>query len=410
METETIAAIATPLGKGGIGIVRVSGPMAETIAGRLFRAKMKTPAAEMESHRLYFGTLYDYEGRLLDSALCVLMRAPHSYTGEDVAEFQLHGGPRLLATVLQACLFTGARMATPGEFTLRAFLNGRIDLSQAEAVVDVIEAKTPRAARLAAGQVEGRLAGKISQTEEALTALLAEITVGVDFPEDADAPEAASLLPQVDALISQLKDDILAGAETGRICREGLRVALMGAVNVGKSSLMNCLLETERAIVTELPGTTRDLIEEGLELNGVPLLLVDTAGFREKAADLVEQIGMERSRDAMAEAQLALVVVDAAAGLDRMALQLLAETAGRTRLLILNKSDLVSDGEILAIKDQLDAYIDMKDVIVVSARTGEGAAALKTAMLEKSGVGPDQEICSPLVSNARQEAALQRAL
>jgi len=319
----------------------------------------------------------------------------------------------VLKAVLAAVLQAGARLATPGEFTLRAFLNGRIDLSQAEAVMDVIEAKTQRGAAQAAGQLAGRLAEVIHRSEQALTDLLAEITVGVDFPDDEDAPLADRVTAALEEQTEQIENGLLKGAYQGRLAREGVRVALTGAVNVGKSSLLNRLLESDRAIVTALPGTTRDVIEETLEIGGIPFLLVDTAGFRASdEADVVEQIGMQRSRDALAAAQLALVIMDAAAGVDETALQLLEDTAGQARLVLLNKCDAVTEEAAAALQAQLaaDHALPEEDILALSAKTGTGCEALREALLRKAGAGLDSEAASPLVTNLRHEQALQQAL
>lgn len=409
-DADTIAAIATPLGSGGVGIVRISGPRAAELRDRLF---VPHRAQSWQSHRMVYGTVHDTAGRLLDEALAVWMQAPHSYTCEDVVELQTHGGPQVLKAVLSAVLAAGARLATPGEFTLRAFLNGRIDLSQAEAVMDVIEAKTQRASAQAAGQLEGRLAEVIHRSEQALTDLLAEITVGVDFPDDEDAPLADRVTAALEEQTEVIENGLLKGAYQGRLAREGVRVALIGAVNVGKSSLLNRLLESDRAIVTALPGTTRDVIEETLEIGGIPFLLVDTAGFRAREeADMVEQIGMQRSRDALTAAQLALLVIDAAAGVDETALQLLEETAGQPRLVLLNKRDAVTEEAAAALKAHLAAAYDLpeEDILALSAKEGTGSEALRQALLRKAGAGLDSEAASPLVSNLRHEQALQQAL
>lgn len=428
---DTIAAIATPLGAGGIGIVRVSGPQAAAILSRLFtcgqesaaRDQLSSPCGQesadrdqlsspcpLPPRRLVLGRLQDAQGRELDRALAVLMPGPQSYTGEDVAEFQLHGGLRLLREALAAVIAAGARLATPGEFTLRAFVNGKLDLAQAEAVADLIRAKTRPAAQLAADQLAGRLSQAVAALEDDLLALMAAITVGVDFPDDADAPEPEQLLTQLEALISR-GQSLLDTADQGRVWREGLRAALAGAVNVGKSSLLNALLEAERAIVASEPGTTRDVIEESLDLNGVLLQLSDTAGLRNPdQAGQVERIGMERSANALAQAQLALIVADASQGIDPEARRLWQQTEGRPRLLILNKADLVEAAEVARLRGQFPP--DQQELVIpVSALSGQGLADLRAAITNLVGSGQaDAEAGSAIISNVRHQQALLQAV
>ena len=407
MINDTICAIATPLGSGGIGIVRVSGPQAQSIVEQLFRAANGTPAQQMETHKLYYGNIYNKEAALLDRGLCVLMRAPHSYTCEDVAEFQLHGGMGLLGMVLKACLGCGARLATPGEFTMRAFINGRLDLSQAEAVMDIIRAKTPLAVQDSADQLEGSLRNFIDQLEQQLVQLQADIVVGVDFPDDEDAAENEQVLQQLQCSAAQMEEK-LAGAGEGRIRREGLRCVLCGSVNVGKSSLLNALLLSERAIVSDIPGTTRDVIEETLDLAGVPVVLVDTAGFRdENSADAVERIGIRRSSNMIEDAQLVLIVVDAGIGMDEETLRLLEDTAHKPRLLVINKTDLHPAEQL---KQDLAQKLPEQDIICISAKQKQGLSELSSAMLRKAGLNMDAEASSSLIANSRHEQALRRAL
>lgn len=409
MKKDTIAAIATPLGAGGIGIVRVSGPDAAAVLSRLFQPAGGRRIGQMEDRHLYLGEVRDAQGVLLDRALAVLMYGPHSYTGEDVAELQLHGGPTLLRSVLAAALTVGARLAEPGEFTLRAFLNGKIALSQAEAVADLISARTGRASRQAAQQLAGKLAQRIAEIEEQLTGVLAQITVGVDFPDDVDAPQNSELLQQIQEVSAQI-DQLLATAEQGRVVRDGVRVTIVGAVNVGKSSLLNRLLDAERAIVTDLPGTTRDLIEETVDIEGIPLLLTDTAGFRDvQAVDKVERLGMDLSRRAMEQAGVSILVLDGTLGIvDAESRLLLRETQDKPRLLVINKLDAASSQDIAHIRSallELDA--DLR-IVEVSARSGHGLPQLRQAILELAGAVPEGA-STALVSNLRHIQALQEA-
>jgi tRNA modification GTPase len=404
IKTDTIAAIATPLGKGGIGIIRISGSRAKEILQQLFRPLGSSGFAP---RYLVLGDIIDPEGKqLLDQALAVYMPAPHSYTAEDVAELQCHGGLRLLENILALVLRQGARLAEPGEFTLRAFLNGRIDLAQAEAVCDLIEAKTPKSAAIASRQLSGALSARLLEIEQGLLHILALITVGVDFPDDVDAPENSELLALL-AIEQQSISSLLEKADLGLSYREGIKTALLGSVNAGKSSLMNALLSRERAIVTAQPGTTRDLIEEMLDINGIPLLLSDTAGLRQaEGLDDAEQLGISRSLAAAEQAQLLLLVIDASRPADSEALALLAEKGDQQKIIILNKTDI-------APQQNLEAYQQMMPqgvpVCRVSAKTGAGLAELRQAIAIAAGDNLDSEAGSPLINNLRHQQALSEA-
>ena len=308
-ETDTIAASATPQGVGGIGVIRVSGPDAFSLVLPLFRRSRhngQLPA----SHMLTYGQIVEPQTHeVLDDVLVAFMHAPHTYTREDVVEIQGHGGPLVLRRILRAVLEQGARMARPGEFTQRAFLNGRIDLAQAEAVMDLIGAQTEASQRLAMQQLHGRLSEQVQEARHAILNVIARIEVSIDFPEeDVPTPEASELRPLIEVARRQLAA-LLTGSEQGRLYRQGLRTAIIGRPNVGKSSLLNALLRVERAIVTPVAGTTRDTVEEVANLRGVPLHLIDTAGIT-PTDDPVERIGVQRSRDAAASADVVLIVFD----------------------------------------------------------------------------------------------------
>lgn len=350
---DTIAAIATPPGIGGVGMVRLSGPEALSIALRMFRrpaqAGWKTGGTpdpwQPESHRLYFGqAIQPRTGQVLDEVLLAYMRGPRSYTAEDVVEFQAHGGPLVLRRILDAALGEGARLANPGEMTLRAFLNGRIDLAQAEAVMDLIGARTDEGLQLAVGQLQGRLSAQVSAARQDVLGVLAQIEASIDFPEEeVPTPTPDDLRPGIASAAAQVAR-LLAGAEEGRIYREGLRAAIIGRPNVGKSSLLNALLRTERAIVTPIAGTTRDTVEEYANVRGIPVQLIDTAGITE-SSDPVEQIGVRRSREAAATADLLLLVLDGSEPLLEQDEAVQNEVrklsaGGRPTILVLNKSDL----------------------------------------------------------------------
>lgn len=401
---DTIAAIATPMGKGGVGIIRISGPQTRSVLDKVFIPRGGAEA--MIPRRLSYGEVYDQEhNAALDQVMAVFMPAPHSYTTEDVAELQCHGGPQVMRAVLDLVLRSGARLATPGEFTLRAFLNGRLDLTQAEAVCDLIEAKTPRAASLAARQLAGVLSHQVVSIESALRHVLSLVTVAVDFPDDADAPNKEDLI----ALLEQEQiriNELLQGAELGISCREGVRTALIGAVNAGKSRLMNALLQRDRAIVASVPGTTRDMLEEPLNIGGIPIILCDTAGLRpEEEADEVEIIGMERSHVVCGQAQLLLLVIDASRPLSADENRLLTETRGRRRLVVFNKADIAAPDRIRAHQ----AAAAGAPSIVISAKTGEGMDELRDEIRKQCGDELDTAAASPLINNMRHTEALREA-
>ncbi len=407
MDSDTIAAIATPLGSGGIGIIRISGKEAAGIAGALFRPSRQRDLQGPLSHRLYLGRILDPEtGRDLDEVMMVCMQAPRSYTREDVVEIHSHSGPAALRAILDLVLGQGARLADPGEFTLRAFLNGRIDLTQAEAVIDIVNARTRSFLEIAAAQLHGGLSKTVETCREALLDLQAELEAAIDFPEE---PETAL---RAEAAAGKLEKQVLAeliplvkqyGA--GRILREGLRVVVAGLPNAGKSSLMNRLLQRERAIVSPFPGTTRDFLEEPLNLGGLAAMIVDTAGLQE-TEDPVERIGVEKTREKIREADLLLFLVDAARPMAEVLPESGLPDPGKPTILVLNKMDLRDpdwDPEIPKAWQGLPR-------VRISALQGHGIKALKDKMVEIISGGKGLFLENPIVPNARQKAALDRAL
>ncbi len=330
---ETIAAISTPAGEGAIALIRVSGEDALALADRIYRGKEKP--SEFPSHTQRLGEIVEAD-RVVDQVMLAVHRAPASYTGEDLIEISCHGGVLVAGRVLEACLHAGARMASPGEFTERAFLSGKMDMTQAEAVMDLIRARTDLALRSAHEQLEGRLGSEITAVREKIVEMLAHVEASIDFPDEDIAPdEGGKLRARLDSIMQRMRD-LLATAEHGRILREGLRAVIYGPTNAGKSSLLNRLLGYDRAIVDETPGTTRDTIEEVINLRGIPVRLLDTAGLR-ASTDPIEQEGMARTERSMAAADLLLHVLDRnapkPAGFDE-------NLTDQTRLVLLNKSDL----------------------------------------------------------------------
>ncbi len=386
---DTIAALATPPGQGGIAIVRVSGPAARTCFDALFR-----PAGNqtVESHRLLYGHLYDASGEMIDECMAVLMLAPRSYTREDVAEFQAHGGEQVASQILAALYSLGVRPADPGEFTRRAFLNGRIDLSRAEAVMRLIEAQGQQASRAALRQLNGGVSAFVRAIQEQLLSLAAGAAAALDYPEEIDEEEAAGDLAQKAADLAQR---LLAACDerAARLLDTGFEAALCGRPNVGKSSLLNALLCEERAIVTDIPGTTRDVVRGSITLGGMRVNLSDTAGIREQT-ETVEAIGVERARQAMQAADLTLLVLDGSAPLTAEDEQLLRETAALNRVVILNKSDR---GEAFPLPGALR----------VSAKSGQGMDALRQEIARQAKVRGDLPLTSARHMQLARQAAAQ---
>lgn len=388
---ETIAAISTPPGEGAIALVRLAGPEAIAVADRIFRGKQK--ASALASHFQQFGAIVDGE-RLIDQVMLSVHRAPASYTGDDVVEISCHGGVLVTARVWEACLRAGARAAGPGEFTERAFFNGKLDLTQAEAVIDLIRAQTDLALRSATEQLEGRLGERISQLREDLISLIANLEADIDFPEEDIEPDVGEAFrARLDKVRDQI-NDLLATADQGRIFREGVRVVIYGATNAGKSSLLNRLLGFPRAIVNEKPGTTRDTIEEVVSLRGVAVRLTDTAGLR-ASADAVEQEGMARTEHALAQADLILHLVDGNAAKPAV---LSPKITDRAELLLLNKSDLPEHSDW-----------ENCDGLRISCTTENGLEGLEEQVLARVSA-QRWDVPSAVAINARHRDCLRRAL
>lgn len=399
---ETIAAIATGSGEAGVAVVRISGAQAVEVADRAFAARRKVRLASVRSHSLTVGWVVKPGGEAVDEALAAVMRGPRSYTGEDVVEFHTHGGYVAVRQVLEAVLQAGARMAEPGEFTRRAYLNGRLDLAQAEAVIDIIRAKTDRSMAAAVGQLRGDLSEAIRGVREKLLSLTAELEADIDFPE---LKLEVQTLAAVDAGCREILDaldSLLAGSRQGKLLREGLRVVIAGRPNVGKSSLLNRLVRGNRAIVTDIPGTTRDVIEEWVNLKGFPVVLADTAGIRE-TDDVMERMGVDRSYEALGRADLILLVVDSSVGIteqDREVARLLPE--GKAIIPIANKADLTFEWEAL------ERIVDDRAWLGVSALTGSGIDRLEESIVSAAAGGP-LLAQDALVANARHEELLRGA-
>jgi len=404
MHDDTIVAIATAVGESGIAVIRISGPDAIEAAARYVRAK--SGLKDAATHTVQYAKIVDpSSGETVDEALVTVMRAPRSFTAEDVVEISVHGGIVPVRRVLDLLLAGGGiRLAEPGEFTRRAFVNGRIDLAQAEAVMDLIRSKSERAMKVALKQVEGALSRKIGALRQRLIELLAHLEVNIDYPEhDVEELTSAFIRERSGEVLAEIRQ-LLKSANEGKILREGITTAIVGRPNVGKSSLLNLLAGTERAIVTDIPGTTRDVIEEYVTVSGIPLRLLDTAGIRE-TSDVVERIGVERSRSALSDADLLLIVLNRSEPLHEDDRTLLAQTAGRQAVVILNKSDLPAQLDEAEVRGLLPGTA----IVPMSVKEGRGMDELGQAIADLFFGGKLEGGEAAYVSNARHAALLKQA-
>ncbi|MBE9056210.1 tRNA uridine-5-carboxymethylaminomethyl(34) synthesis GTPase MnmE [Sphaerospermopsis sp. LEGE 08334] len=402
--TGTIAAIATAVvpQQGSVGIVRVSGDHAMAIAQTLFYAPGKQV---WESHRILYGFIRQPQTKqIIDEALLLIMKAPRSFTREDVVEFHCHGGIMAVQQVLQLCLENGARLAQPGEFTLRAFLNGRLDLTQAESIADLVGAKSPQAAQTALAGLRGKLAQPIRNLRNNCLDILAEIEARIDFEEDLPPLDEQRIINEIDQ-ISLAINKLLATKDKGELLRTGLKVAIVGRPNVGKSSLLNAWSQSDRAIVTDLPGTTRDVVESQLVVGGIPVQVLDTAGIRE-TADQVEKIGVERSRQAANNADLVLFTIDGSVGWTDADQEIYEQVKHRPLILVINKIDLISETEKETLKSKIQ---NPKSKIETAAAKNQGIDDLEAAILESVETGNVEAANMDLAINQRQAAALTKA-
>jgi len=407
-QSETIAAIATAIvpQQGSVGIVRLSGVDSIAIAQQLFHAPGNQP---WESHRILYGYVQQPNSETpVDEALLLLMKSPRSYTREDVVEFHCHGGIMAVQQVLQLCIRQGARLAQPGEFTLRAFLNGRLDLTQAEGIADLVGAQSPQAAQNALMGIRGKLAGVIKQLRAQCLDVLAEIEARVDFADDLPPIDEQSVQAQLQTIQAQITQ-ILSTVHQGELLREGLKIAIIGQPNVGKSSLLNAWSQSDRAIVTSLPGTTRDVVESQLIVGGIPVQVLDTAGIRD-ATNEVEQIGIERSQSAAESADLVLLTLDASTGWTKAETHLYKQIQHKPHIIVVNKIDLLEDNRVVSSSDTARPVDSSKSPTVhTAAAQNLGIPELEKAILTAANTGNLTAANTDIAINQRQAAALQRA-
>ena len=404
-EFDTIAAISTAPGEGAIGIVRISGDLAISIASSIYQCGTKQ-LEEQKTHTIHYGHIVDPKsGEVYDEVMVSVLRAPKTFTREDIVEINCHGGIVAINRVLQLVLRMGARLAEPGEFTKRAFLNGRIDLSQAEAVMDLIRAKTDKSMQLAMRQLDGQLSHLIQNLRQEILNTLAQVEVNIDYPEYDDVEEMTlQLLREKTQQVLQGIRALLNTASQGKILRDGLKTAIVGRPNVGKSSLLNVLLREEKAIVTDIAGTTRDTIEEYVNVRGVPLQLIDTAGIRE-TDDVVEKIGVERSRKALKEADFVLLLLNQSETLQEEDIRLLETTKGMKRIILFNKTDLPSK---LSTED-IAPYAPEEEIVTTSMLNKEGIDQLEEKIAGYFFQGQMNERDATYLSNTRHIALLEKA-
>ena len=400
LEQDTICGVSTPPGEGGIGIIRMSGARAVEIASAVFKARSNKRLEDLQSHVLLYGKVHDPgTGDVIDEALVSVMRAPASYTREDIVEINCHGGMMPLWRIMNLLNSSGARQAEPGEFTKRAFLNGRIDLAQAEAVMDIIHAKTELSHQAANEQLLGGLSSEVATLRERLISIVAAVEAGIDFPEEEiEAPTGHSLADEVESVLQSV-ERLISSFQYGKVLREGIATAIIGKPNVGKSSLLNSLLKQDRAIVTDIPGTTRDVLEEYLNIEGLPFKILDTAGIRH-SQDVVEREGVRRSLVKIGAADIVLIVFDASQPLSGEDKRVLDEAKGKPAIMVMNKCDLTRKAEVLVWPEV---------VVEISCKTGVGLDSLRKTLVDlvKQGAVPTRE--HSWAVNQRHKTALEQA-
>ncbi|OEH86481.1 tRNA uridine-5-carboxymethylaminomethyl(34) synthesis GTPase MnmE [Desulfuribacillus stibiiarsenatis] len=402
MNQDTIAAIATAIGEGGIGIIRVSGIDAIHIVDKIFKGKVSL--STVETHTIHYGKITNQDNQMIDEVLVSVFKAPRTYTSEDVVEINCHGGVLPVTKVLERTIEAGARLAEPGEFTKRAFLNGRIDLSQAEAIIDVIRSKTDLSLKAAMSQVQGKLSNDIANLRNKMIELMAHIEVTIDYPEhDVEEVTKDRVVNTSKEVVVEI-DKLLENSEQGKIIRDGISAVIVGRPNVGKSSLLNAILRENRAIVTDIPGTTRDILEEYINVKGIPVRIIDTAGIRE-TEDVVEKIGVERSRKAMEDADLTLLILNAFEELHEYDIELLKAIEEKHAIIVLNKTDLPQKIS----KDSINSYLKNQPIVSLSAKEEEGIEDLYSEIERIFLSGQIRQSDFSFVTNTRHIALLKSA-
>ena len=402
---DTIAAIATAPGIGGIGIIRVSGPEACDVVNRIFHSKPSVPLGERQTRTIHYGHIvHPKTGKTLDEVIVVLMKGPHSYTAEDVVEIQCHGGFVSVREILKVLLSEGVRQAEEGEFTKRAFLNGRIDLTQAEAIIDIIDAKTEQSLEVAVNQLDGTLSKYIRSLRDELIAMIAHLEVTIDYPEEDIEEVSAQEVRTGLAPILEKMDTLLATAQRGKLLRDGVMVSIIGRPNAGKSSLMNALLREDRAIVTNIPGTTRDSIEEFLTIQGIPVRLIDTAGIRE-TEDIVESMGVTKARQYLDKADVVVLVIDGSKPLEPEEQELLQLITNRPSIIFLNKADQAQ----YVSKEEIAALGTFTEIVTISAAQGEGMDEMAKVITSLVQGGTVQASHEAMLSNVRHITLMEQA-
>lgn len=403
---DCIAAISTPPGEGGIAIIRISGENAPELVDRIFEARSGKRIKELKTHSLNLGYIKDEKGYLVDEVLVSRMDGPRSYTGENVVEINCHGGGIATRRCLELVMMAGARLAEPGEFTKRAFLNGRLDMVQAEAVIDLIRARSEKALALSARNLEGALSKALKDVEDELIIINSRLEGSIDFPEEVGEPDWAEIEEHLRVVEARLKR-LVAGSKRVRVYRDGVKVVIAGKPNVGKSSLLNVLTQKEKAIVTEIPGTTRDLIEDLIYIKGIPVRIMDTAGIR-RTQDVIEKIGVERTREALMEAEIVVFMVDASTGISDDDLDIMQQIEGKRKLIVINKEDI--ENRVLNV-DEVRTRFPGVAIVEISALEETGIEDMEEA-LEKLIIGQKEpeETGQEIMTNIRQEQAINAAL
>lgn len=403
-KNDTVAAISTPSGIGGIGVIRISGPEAFSICDKVFSSPSSKKLADAKTHTIHYGHIKDENGETVDEVMAAVMRAPKTFTAEDTVEISAHGSPVALNKILSLLIGAGARLAEPGEFTKRAFLNGRIDLSRAEAVIDVIHSDSFVSLKNAVSQLDGSLYRRIEDIKEPLLYAMAQLAAAVDYPDE----EIATLTPpELEKILSEAiekTEELIKSADDGRIIKDGVVMVILGKPNVGKSSLMNALVGADRSIVTDIEGTTRDIIEDKIVINGVSVRLFDTAGIR-SASDEVEKIGVRKTLDYLESADIAVVMLDSSSPLDDKDKEVLRSTEGKKRIIILNKSDLPA---VIKKSDIGDMSSEDDIILLLSAKNEDGIIGLKDAVSDLLNLGK-VSASQRAVSNMRHVLALSDA-